>query len=105
MAQCRRSWKRKPGKPAFFVSVSPGGPPASHVPRRIKASDAVVDHLLAAKGELGNKGRKDIVRLLNRAETLCPRAQPCEGRSGHVSQRHDSLASSRLGGADGQGAS
>jgi len=21
MAQCRRSWNRKPGKPAFFVSV------------------------------------------------------------------------------------
>jgi hypothetical protein len=54
----------------------PSRPPAFHVPRRVKAGDAVVNHLLAAEGELGDEGGKNIVRRFHSSKTFRPLAHP-----------------------------
>ena len=88
----------------FLRQCPPSCPPAFHVPRRVKAGDVVVRSLFAAECELGNEGRKDVMRRFDRAEGLCSAAQPCQSRERHVRERNHSFASSRLGRANCQSA-
>ena len=104
MAQCRRSWNRKPGSPAFFVRVRQADRQLLTCRRRVNAGDVVVDHLLAAEGELGDEGGKDVVRWLNRAKAFCSATQPRQSRNRHVSERNHSFTRSRLGRANRQSA-
>jgi len=58
----------EPRQVRFLRQGPPGRPPALHVPRRIKASDVVVHHSLAAECEFWNEGSKDYSGT----------AQPCQ---------------------------
>jgi len=64
----------------------PSRSPAIEGLRRIERGHVVVDHLLAAESELGNKGRKDVMRRFDRTEALGPHPQPCQHRRGNVRQ-------------------
>jgi len=90
------------GQARFLRESSPSRPPALHVPRRVKASNVVIDDPLTAERELRDESGKGEVRRLHGAKAFRPLAKPCERRKSHIGERDDPLTCSRLGLANRQ---
>src|SRR5579863_7141452 len=94
----------EPRQARFLRQRPPGRPPAFQVPRRVKASELVIDYPLAAERELRNKGSKDEVRRFHGAKALRPLAKTRKSRNSYPCERDDPFARSRHGLANCQSA-